>query len=265
MTTPEKLIDTVKYPIFIPDSRSGRSFFEASRKSYLEQGALALPGFILSAFVELMAQESTEVEHLSYKQVKHHNVYLAVKDEDYSDDHPRNRQLTTTNSTIADADIQPTALLRSVYSCKELHNFIPYVTGKSAIHPYVDALSPLNIGISRPGETLAWHFDTSDFATTLLLQTAEDGGEFEYIPHTRDEADPAYELVGSLLDGVNSDVEILNMDAGTLVLFQGRHSIHRVNPVKGNRTRMIAILTYDEKPGQSMNEFTQKKFYGRAA
>lgn len=265
MTAPDKIIDTSRYPIFNSNSESGRIFFEKSRKTYLEQGALALPGFILSAFVEQMAQESAEVEHLSYKQVKHHNVYLAAKDEQHPDNHPRNRQLTTTNSTIADADIQPTALLRSIYGCKELHNFIAHVTGKSGIYPYVDALSPLNIGVSRPGETLAWHFDTSDFATTLLLQTAEDGGEFEYIPQTRDEDDPAYERVGALLDGDNSDVEILDMGAGTLVLFQGRNSIHRVNPVKGNRTRMIAVLTYDEKPGQSMNEFTQKKFYGRAA
>ena len=265
MTTPEQLIDTVKYPIFNSDSNNGHHFFEASRKTYLEHGSLALPGFILSTFVEQMAKETTEVEHLSYKQVKHHNVYLAAKDEGHSNDHPRNRQLTTTNSTIADADIQPSALLRSVYGCQELHKFIAFVTGKSGIFPYIDALSPLNIGISRPGETLAWHFDTSDFATTLLLQTAEDGGEFEYIPHTRDENDPAYERVGNLLDGDNSNVKILNMDSGTLVLFQGRHSIHRVTPVKGNRTRMIAILTYDEQPGQSMNEFTQKKFYGRAA
>jgi hypothetical protein len=265
MTSPEKLIDTVKYPIFDPGSNIGRKFFEVSRKTYLEQGALALSGFILPTMIEQMAQESTEVEHLSYKQVKHHNVYLAAKDEGHPVDHPRNRQLTTTNSTIADADIQPSAMLRSVYGCKELHDFIAYVTGKSGIHPYIDALSPLNIGISRPGETLAWHFDTSDFATTLLLQSAEDGGEFEYIPHMRNENDPAYERVGKLLDGENSDVKTLNMNAGTLVLFQGRHSIHRVAPVEGNRTRMVAILTYDEKPGQSMNEFTQKKFYGRAA
>ncbi len=265
MTAPEKLIDTTKYPIFNPESEPGQEFFKQSQKTYLEQGALALPGFILPTMIEQMAQESAEVEHLSYKQVKHHNVYLAAKDEMHPDDHPRNRQLTTTNSTISDADIQPSAMLRSIYECKEMHNFIAYVTGKSGIYPYVDALSPLNIGISRTGETLAWHFDTSDFATTLLLQTAEDGGEFEYIPHSRNADDPAYERVGKLLEGDNSDVQILNMEAGTLVLFQGRHSIHRVAPVKGTRTRMIAILTYDEKPGQSMNEFTQKKFYGRAA
>ncbi len=212
-----------------------------------------------------MAKQAAEVEPLSYKQVKHHNVYLAGHDGDFDDNHPRNRQLTTTNSTIADADIQPDAALRALYNCTELHNFIAHVTGKSGVHPYIDALSPLNIGISHSGETLAWHFDTSEFATTLLLQSAEEGGEFEYIPRTRDENDPAYERVGRLLDGDNSEVKTLNMKPGTLVLFRGRHSIHRVNPVGTGRTRMIAILTYDEKPNQKMNAFTQQKFYGRAA
>jgi len=265
MDTAENLIDSGKYPIFDSSSEEAQKFLTSSRKTYMEQGALALPGFILPTAIEAMADEAAEVEPLSFKQVKHHNVYLAETDKDHPDDHPRNHQLTTTNSTIADADIQPNALLRTVYDCKDLHNFIAHVTGKTKIYPYRDALSPLNIGISRPGETLAWHFDTSEFATTLLLQKAEDGGEFEYIPHTRDEADPAYDRIGKLLDGDSSEVKGLNMGAGTLVLFQGRHSIHRVKPVKGSRTRMIAILTYDEKPGQQMNQYTQKKFYGRAA
>ncbi|VAW02777.1 hypothetical protein MNBD_ALPHA08-563, partial [hydrothermal vent metagenome] len=34
--------------------------------------------------------------------------------------------------------------------------------------------------------------------------------------------------------------------------------------VKGARTRLIAILTYDEKSDQQMNAYTQEKFYGRS-
>jgi len=262
MTKPQSLMDTDKYPIF--DTSRAKGFFSSCRKAYEKQGALALPGFILPAALERMAKDAAKVEHLSFKQEKRHNVYLLDNDPEFDSDHPRNRQMTTTNSTIAYADIQPDAPLRALYHCKELHNFIAHVTGKSGIYPYVDALSPLNIGISRPGETLAWHFDTSDFATTLLLQAPEDGGAFEYIPSTRNEADPAYERVGKLLDGDTKDVEILTAEPGTLALFQGRHAIHRVAPIKGHKTRMIAILTYDEKPNQQMNAFTQKKFYGRA-
>ncbi len=262
MLNAQSLINTDAYPIFDRSSAESVAFFAASRKTYVEQGALALPGFILPAALERMARDAADVEHLSFKQEKHHNVYLLDTDRAFGDDHPRNRQLTTTNSTISYADIQTDAPLRALYHCKGLHHFIAYVTGKAGIYPYVDQLSPLNIGISRPGETLAWHFDTSDFATTLLLQAAEEGGAFEYIPRTRNEVDPAYERVGRLLDGDSRDVEILQAEPGTLALFQGRHSIHRVAPVKGDKTRMIAILTYDEKPDQQMNAYTQEKFYG---
>jgi hypothetical protein len=31
----------------------------------------------------------------------------------------------------------------------------------------------------RPGEALNWHFDRSQFTTTLLIQAPEQGGEFE--------------------------------------------------------------------------------------
>ncbi len=265
MIDPAAIIDIDRYPIFSQGDPSREEFFAASKSTYDKLGVLTLPGFVLPDALSRIAREAAAVEHLSFKQTKHHNVYLQDFDPAYDDEHPRNRLLTTTNSTIAYADIQPDAALRALYLCPELHMFIAHVTGKSGIYPYVDSLSPLNIGVSRPGETLAWHFDTSDFATTLLLQAPEDGGAFEYTSRTRNTTDPAFERVGSLLDGDRRDVKVLKAEPGTLALFQGRHSIHRVTPVKGNRTRMIAILTYDEKPGQRMNKYTQYKFYGRAA
>lgn len=265
MANSKEIIDHNRYPIFASRQAEAKVFFENSRKTYEDHGVLTLPEFITKTALRHMANQAAAVAVHSYKQVKHHNVYLADNDAGFDDNHPRNHQLTTTNSTIAYADIQADAWLRDLYTCPELHAFIAHVTGNRAIHPYVDALSPLNIGISRPGETLAWHFDTSEFATTLLLQAADSGGLFEYIPQTRTENDPAYETVARLLDGDRSKVQTLDMPAGTLVLFRGRHSIHRVTPVAGQTTRMIAILTYDKNPGQKMNAFTRKKFYGRAA
>lgn len=264
MINPQTLVNAEMYPIFDLTSDKSISFFDASKASYQENGILAMPGFILPQMLEQMASDAREVEHLSFKKEKRHNVYLADDDPEFGDQHPRNRQLTTTNSTISDADIQSDGPLRALYNCRQLHHFIAHVTGKSGIYPYVDKYSPLNIGVSRPGETLVWHFDTSDFATTLLLQKADEGGEFEYIPHTRTVDDPAYDKVAKLLEGDRAGVEVFDADAGTLVLFQGRQSIHRVAPVKGDKTRLVAILTYDEKPDQRMNAYTQNKFYGRA-
>jgi len=55
----------------------------------------------------------------------------------------------------------------------------------------------------------------------------------------------------------------MELDAGALVLFPGRNSMHCVTPVKGNRTRMKLVLTYNTKPGISLSESAPMTFFGR--
>ena len=50
----------------------------------------------------------------------------------------------------------------------------------------------------KPGWFHAWHFDESEFTTTLCLQRAERGGEFEFTPPIRStNTDLALETVAS--------------------------------------------------------------------
>jgi len=166
---------------------------------------------------------------------------------------------------VADCDIPADAALRRLYDSQELRQFFATVTGKDGLYPYTDPLSPLNIGVTREGETLAWHFDKSDFAITLLLQQAQAGGAFEYVPRIRNADDKNYAAIANLLDGDRSHVLTLEIYPGTLVLFQGRYSIHQVTTVAGGSERLLAVLSYDERPQQRMSAYTQKTFYGRAA
>ena len=53
------------------------------------------------------------------------------------------------------------------------------------------------------------------------------------------------------------------MDPGTLVLFRGRNSIHRVTPVEGDLTRILAVLAYNSEPNISLSETSRMTFYGR--
>ena len=39
---------------------------------------------------------------------------------------------------------------------------------------------------ARPQFT--WHFDTNDFAVTVLVQPADEGGIFEFVPQIRSDA-----------------------------------------------------------------------------
>jgi hypothetical protein len=65
--------------------------------------------------------------------------------------------------------------------------------------------------------------------------------------------------------GVSSvvPVQTLALEAGALVLFRGRNAMHRVTPVQGGRTRMLAVLAYNTEPGVSLSESARMTFYGR--
>ena len=74
-----------------------------------------------------------------------------------------------------------------------------------------------------------------------------------------------HEGVRARLTGSRSGVIKLENEPGTLSLFRGHHSMHRVTPVEGSTIRINAVLAYAEEPGHTLNELTQKLFYGRTA
>jgi len=55
------------------------------------------------------------------------------------------------------------------------------------------------------------------------------------------------------------------MDPGSLVLFRGRNSMHRVTPNESDKTRMLAVLAYNSEAGVVLSESARMTFYGRLA
>ena len=68
--------------------------------------------------------------------------------------------------------------------------------------------------------------------------------------------------VAGVLDGAG-DPEELTMGAGDLVLFRGRNALHRVTPVEGDQTRILAVLAYNTEPGLSLSPAARLTFFGR--
>ena len=134
---------------------------------------------------------------------------------------------------------------------------------RPALFPYADRLGSLNVNFAGSGQQLGWHFDNSDFAATLLLQVPERGGTFEYVPHARTDADPGFSKVACAIKGDRGIVRVLDQGPGSLVLFRGRHALHRVTAVEGETPRIIAVLAYDTEPGVLLTEFNRKLLYGR--
>ncbi|MBI1860758.1 MAG: hypothetical protein HYR96_07565 [Deltaproteobacteria bacterium] len=69
----------------------------------------------------------------------------------------------------------------------------------------------------------------------------------------------------ALLDGSPEGVVHLEMQPGALVLFEGRHSIHRVTAIGGKTPRLVALLGYDTRPDVRGTEHLQYMRYGRVA
>ena len=54
------------------------------------------------------------------------------------------------------------------------------------MYPYSDTLSSINYNYYQKTQQLGWHFDNASFAITLMIQSAETGGDFEYVSKGRD-------------------------------------------------------------------------------
>jgi len=97
-----------------------------------------------------------------------------------------------------------------------------------------------------------------------MIQRPEKGGEFEYVKDVRDadSGDMNFEMAGKILDG-EMPTKTLSMNAGDLVLFRGRNSMHQVTPVEGGIARILVVLAYNSEPGLSLSESARMTFFGR--
>jgi hypothetical protein len=252
------IVDLERYPLDAAD------FQAACRETLAETGALVMPGFLLPVATESIRSEGKAKEGLAYFCSQSHNVYLTEPDPAYPADHPRNREVVSSKGCITDNQVAPDSPLRTLYDAKAFRGFLCAVLDEAELHPYADPLSSINLHYARPGQELGWHFDNSSFAITLIIQAPEQGGAFEYVGALRD-ADAGemnFAATARVLDGKTAP-ERLIVEAGTLVLFRGRNAIHRVAPVEGTRTRMLAVLAYNAEPGIALSEPARLTFYGR--
>ena len=123
----------------------------------------------------------------------------------------------------------------------------------------------MSINVFGDGDGHAWHFDESAFSVTLMLQAPEEGGDFEYIRDLRDADDPGYGAVAAALDGHADGIEPLALLPGTLAVFAGRRTLHRVRTVRGARERLVAVLCYASRPGVVNSPAVRRLFWGREA
>ncbi|GLQ77860.1 hypothetical protein GCM10007881_13760 [Mesorhizobium huakuii] len=259
------ILDLDRYPLDREGSAEWKRLVEQSIEALRADGMFNLEGFLRPGVAEQAVREIKPVmDTRSHVHKRMHNIYFKPSIPELAPDHPALRKVETISHTVC-ADQIPDSTVLAIYEYEPLVRFLAATMGKERLHVMQDPLARTNVMAYRAGEALNWHFDRSEFTTTLLLQQAERGGDLEYRTDLRSDDDPNYDGVARLLEGRDPDAKILRMKPGTLNVFRGKNTAHRVTTVEGERERMIAVFSYYEKPGVMFSAEERVGFYGRTA
>ncbi|WP_372366345.1 hypothetical protein [Candidatus Uabimicrobium sp. HlEnr_7] len=264
--SPLELIDLERYPITQMSSPSGVKMIADCHQQIKKNGSCVLPGFLKKEVIDEIAKECDTLSHLAYHNIESYNNYDPKGDLDFPNNHPRNRWFYSSNNLLAYNYIPQEFKLYKLYHCDIFAEFIASILQMKKIYCFNDEFQALNISFMQDGDHFNWHYDFNDFIITILLQEPEIGGEFEFVPNIRNEKEQNYPQVEKLFDtGEHTRKETLTLRAGTLTLFQGMNSMHRVKCVYGKKKRIVSILCYHSKENfKTMDEQNAYAYGSRA-
>lgn len=260
-----QILDLERYPLDRPGSTGWETLVQRCRADLVRDGMYNLEGLVRpDALERAVAELRPVIDTLSFTHRRRHNIYFRKEIPGLAADHPALAMTETVNHTVcADQILQAVPLW--IYEWSPFITFLAATMDKDALYPMRDALARVNVMAYRDGEALNWHFDRSEFTTTLLLQAPDEGGDFVYRTDLRNDSDPNYDGVARLLRGEDPEVKSLKLSAGTLNVFRGKNTAHKVSTVRGSRERIIAVFSYFDRPGVVFSREDQIGFYGRTA
>lgn len=259
------VVDLERYAIDALESEAGQALIADCRRQLAVDGVASLPGLVRTEAVDETVAVGEQVAERAWHADQQHNVYftdLAAASAEHGIDDPRGRPIRSSQWATA-YDLLPADLpLRTLYEADEMLRFLESVLDKPRLYRSIDPLDACEISYFNPGDELGWHFDNSEFSVTLMLREPDLGGDFEYFPAIRSADDERFDSVAAAIAG-EVEPQVLPTAPGTLAIFQGRHALHRVSPVKGATTRMNSVLTFGTEPDMCLSALTQELFYGR--
>lgn len=245
--------------------------------------SVTFPEFITRSALLKCVSEARKQEDSAFTTDGVHTAYLLRMDSSFPANSVRNYEMRTHVGSIAFDELPDGSELASLYRNSTLRKLVAAIVGKEKLYLSEDPLGCCSINVFRPHHHHSFHFDESEFSTTLMLQEAEMEGTglFQYThPLRSDVSDLALESVAAVLRKHDDTVDendfcenrracpellTLNFRPGTLSIFSGSRSLHRVTRVEGDQSRLVAVLTLSSEPGFRNSVDVQRLFWGRAA
>jgi hypothetical protein len=256
-----EIIDFARYPLTEPSLARGR-IVERCRADLAEDGACQLDGFMRPAAAAAVLAEAGALSGKAFHTDATHNVYFTEVTAGRGDRDPRGMRVHSSKRALGFNHCGASSPLRILYEWDGLVTFLHDVLELPDLYHDADPVGACSVMFYDQGDELGWHFDNSEFAVTLMLQESLDGGEFEYVPAIRTPEDENFAAVQAVLRGARDRVRSLHAAPGTLTLFRGRYSLHRVTPVRGTTRRVNAVLAYASTPGHRLTPLNRRLFYG---
>ncbi len=258
----DKLINLESYPLHQLESAAGQQLVTQCIDDLEHKGMFTLNGFMRREVIdEILPELLQKLKQESFTHAREHNIYFNNDIADIPADHPALARVETINHTLCGDQIAEP--LRQIYQWPALAEFLAQVMRKPCLYPMDDPLACANVMGYYEGEGLNWHFDRSEFTTTLLLQAPREGGDFQFRQALRSDQDQNYDGIARLLRGEDSEVSTLQLGAGDLNVFKGINTAHRVTPPVGDLARVVTVFTYYETPGRFFSDEENLGFYGR--
>ena len=249
-----KLIDLDRYPIDRLNSKAGQLLVARCRSDLDDCAAATLPSFIRQAEIANLVEEAESLVQVAHRYDGDSVTFyeeddIGCSDTDSLESVVRSARHPNRYCQILNYQIPNHSDLRAIYLWPPLTEFIRQVLNVEQLFLSQCPHLALTMKVAYEGDTDGWHYDPNDGVITLALQTADNGGEFEYAPNIRNKIDQNYAGVDRLFKSPDIEATRLALEPGTFTFFNGRHSMHRVRPVGSTRQpRIVSIFSFDQRP-----------------
>ena len=249
-----KLIDLDRYPIDRLNSKAGQLLVARCRSDLDDCAAATLPSFIRQAEIANLVEEAESLVQVAHRYDGDSVTFyeeddIGCSDTDSLESVVRSARHPNRYCQILNYQIPNHSDLRAIYLWPPLTEFIRQVLNVEQLFLSQCPHLALTMKVAYEGDTDGWHYDPNDGVITLVLQTADNGGEFEYAPNIRNKIDQNYAGVDRLFKSPDFEATRLALEPGTFTFFNGRHSMHRVRPVGSTRQpRIVSIFSFDQRP-----------------
>ncbi len=259
----QSVLDLEQYPLDRAGSAELGALVESCKSDLTTQGLVNLPGFMVPVAIETALSDlRPKLATAAFTHARRHNIYFKKEIPGLAPSHPALQEFETSNQTVCADQMGPNPVIE-LYEWPPFAAFLARLMDLPNLFTMDDPLARVNVMSYGAGQALNWHFDRSEFTTTLLLQAPNSGGLFEYDRDLRSEDDPNYDGVADLLCARRRPKQ-LTLAPGTLNIFKGKNTAHRVTPVEGKEDRIIAVFSYYAEPGVAFSDEERIGFYGRA-